>query len=65
MNAPCVDCQTRYVGCHANCDRYKAWKAEQMTDAERVRKDKRRNSMLNAYTVTEMARNTRKKRKER
>ena len=31
-NAPCkengIDCQDRHVGCHAECEKYKAWKAD-------------------------------------
>lgn len=25
---PCLDCADRHAGCHPNCDRYNAWKAE-------------------------------------
>ena len=26
--SPCKDCTDRYVGCHADCEKYLAWKAE-------------------------------------
>ena len=31
-NSPCkengIDCHDRHVGCHAECEKYKAWKAD-------------------------------------
>lgn len=27
--APCKDCERRHIGCHAQCDDYKAWREEQ------------------------------------
>lgn len=26
MNAPCRHCEARKLGCHADCERYRAWK---------------------------------------
>lgn len=62
---PCYECEKRYVGCHADCDDYKEWKARQQTATEAKHKDRRRQGMLNSYTMQEVAKNTRKKRKER
>ena len=25
MNAPCKDCEKRYLGCHSNCEEYQAF----------------------------------------
>lgn len=65
MTAPCLNCNNRYAGCHAGCETYKAWKARQQTATEAKYKDRRRQGMLNSYTMQEVAKNTRKKRKER
>jgi len=29
MICPCELCEVRFVGCHAECDAFKAWQAEQ------------------------------------
>lgn len=33
-NGPCADCEERYVGCHAECERYKAWKEDREKQRE-------------------------------
>lgn len=65
IDAPCADCQKRYVGCHSDCENYKAWKSEQMSVAEDKRKRKNETSMLNSYTETQKAKYQRKPKKER
>lgn len=25
QKGPCIDCEDRKVGCHSDCERYKAW----------------------------------------
>ena len=30
MDAPCRDCLDRHIGCHATCEKYKAFHDEQM-----------------------------------
>nr|DAH24695.1 MAG TPA: Protein of unknown function (DUF4051) [Caudoviricetes sp.] len=37
MTAPCKDCPDRQLGCHAACDRYRAFRAErdEMLEARR------------------------------
>ena len=27
-DAPCMDCDERRVGCHAECERYKVWRKQ-------------------------------------
>lgn len=65
MDVPCADCQKRYVGCHSDCETYKAWKSEQLSDAEAKRKAKETQSMLNSYTAKAARKYMRKKREER
>ena len=65
IDAPCADCQKRRVGCHSDCEDYKTWKSQQQTVADAKQKDKQRRAMLNGYAMQEVAKNTRKKRKER
>jgi len=38
MICPCAVCETRFVGCHAECDEYKAWH-EQRIKEHRERKE--------------------------
>lgn len=65
IDAPCADCQKRYVGCHSDCEDYKTWKSEQMSVAEDKRKRKNETSMLNSYTAAQKAKYLRKPKKER
>jgi len=43
--APCKDCSDRCVGCHSNCDKYKAFKEEN----ERVKVLSRKNKEIETY----------------
>lgn len=38
INSPCQDCKERHFKCHAECERYKAYKAEleKANEAERI-----------------------------
>lgn len=65
MTATCLNCNNRYVGCHADCETYKAWKSEQLASAEAKRKAKETQSMLNSYTAKAARKYMRKKREER
>ena len=64
-DAPCADCKKRYVGCHSDCEDYKAWKSKQMIVAENKRKAKAEQSMLDSYTAKSVRKYMRKKREER
>lgn len=35
MITPCKDCKDRHMACHADCDKYRAWKAD--LDAQRIK----------------------------
>lgn len=35
MTCPCNLCEERFVGCHAKCETYNAWKAEIAEQKER------------------------------
>ena len=62
---PCFNCEKRYVGCHADCEDYKAWKADR-ADAQNKRYHRKADeSMLNHYTIKSALKNSRKKWKER
>lgn len=36
MTAPCKNCNDRFVGCHGQCDRYKAFRADIDKDKKAV-----------------------------
>lgn len=38
--SPCLKCDDRHERCHAECDRYKTWKGEDMFKAEQRRSAK-------------------------
>lgn len=44
MKNPCKDCPDRYPGCHAKCEKYKAWKKEwdEIKEKERIYNDMQR-----------------------
>lgn len=39
MTQPCKDCPDRKVGCHSQCEKYKAWRAEYDKLKEKIRQD--------------------------
>ena len=39
--APCKDCDTRRLGCHSECERYKDWKDELALIAEAKLREQR------------------------
>ena len=38
--SPCFNCKERHAGCHAECEKYKSWKGEDMFRAEQRRSAK-------------------------
>lgn len=51
MTCPCAVCEERFVGCHAECEAYKAWDAEQWQRREAEIQQRRREALLdNART---------------
>lgn len=45
MQAPCYRCEDRYLGCHSDCDRYKAFCRER----EEIRKARLKESEFTNY----------------
>lgn len=41
-NCPCHHCENRHVGCHAECEVYKGWRAERDALNERIHEEKER-----------------------
>lgn len=39
---PCKDCNVRHSGCHASCEDYKSWSAEQKKMKDLLRQEKER-----------------------
>ena len=39
MNSPCKDCEDRHRNCHAHCDEYKAYHADNVRRNEERRRD--------------------------
>lgn len=47
--ANCYGCEDRHVGCHAECERYRAWRSELTEYKERVRKKKEPKTIVQEY----------------
>lgn len=48
MRQPCRYCADRHQGCHAECEKYKAWKAE----LDEARKADETRKMLDGFYAT-------------
>ena len=49
IKAPCKGCTERYSACHDECEKYKAYRAEQLKSNEY-------NQQMNIYTISEHGR---------
>ena len=46
IEAPCLNCPVRYIGCHANCDEFLAYQY----DLEQVKKEKKNKELTRSYS---------------
>ena len=51
MICPCNLCEERFVGCHAECEAYKTWKAE--IAEQKARNGTAKNILMNEFQRTE------------
>ena len=49
MTCPCAVCEIRYVGCHAKCVAYAAWKAEKDAAFQKRAEMSVKRGTINAY----------------
>lgn len=56
MNAPCLDCEYRQIGCHGSCPRYAEYH-RQCSEASRLRHEA---NAVTGYQVDQAVRNIRK-----
>ena len=56
MNAPCMNCRNRYVGCHSNCEAY-----SEFTDDVETLKAKRREKVYLDAMVNDHEKDIRRK----
>lgn len=49
MKTPCHGCVSRRAGCHAECERYKAWVEEREVEKEELRRKKREYHAVATY----------------
>lgn len=63
MKVPCQNCESREVGCHATCERYKAFKGERAEQKKKVAEYRKEHShlLLNKNYIAE---STLRKRRE-
>ena len=52
LTAPCKDCPTRYLGCHDNCYKYRAFRQARDEYNEMVRKEREAYSNDHLYDLS-------------
>ena len=62
MTCPCGVCEIRHIGCHAQCDAYKAWNNERMAEREKIYKHNNRQDMLDGFKKDAIQKQRRKRR---
>ena len=59
---PCAVCEERFVGCHAECEVYKAWQDVQKTERDKHRQKRDRDALLVKFKVESVAKLRRRRR---
>ncbi len=62
MTCPCGVCEKRFVGCHAECDVFKAWQEQQKERLKKLYQQHARNDLLNDFKA-DAIRKARRRRK--
>lgn len=52
MNAPCMNCSDRFIGCHSSCDKYSKYK----TRSEEIQNNRKKELLPNIYIKKEVER---------
>lgn len=60
--SPCAVCEERFVGCHAECEVFKAWHERQKERLKKLYQQHARNDLLNDFKA-DAIRKTRRRRK--
>lgn len=50
-NVPCHRCEERHPGCHAECEKYKAYKERHNEQKEQIDREKRAETNYTAYMI--------------
>ena len=51
MASGCKGCEERHLGCHAECENYKAWKEERDQQKDELYKQKSSEKVISNYTI--------------
>lgn len=51
MTSPCEVCEKRFVGCHGDCDVFKAWSKEQAEQKRKMEEQKRKDRLVHDYVA--------------
>ena len=62
---PCKGCEERHEACHAECPRYKEWRAELDRVNENAQREKKKMDTMSAASKREIWRNARYSRQQR
>ena len=49
---PCKDCEERHLGCHSDCERYKAYREEWERITAEIWKAKKAEALTEGYVIT-------------
>ena len=61
---PCYGCETREIGCHANCDAYNEWASETREKNRRIKEEKEMDIALKERRIYAAIRRVRKRSKD-
>jgi len=61
MTCPCGVCEERFAGCHAECDAYKLWNAEQAVKRDKMNIQRYKDKLINDMKAASIAKQRRRK----
>ncbi len=62
MTSPCMVCEERFIGCHAECEVFHAWQKEQREKRSQKYQVKNRVALLDDFKADAMKKKRRKRR---
>jgi hypothetical protein len=50
-NVPCHECPERHINCHAECDKYKAYKEDNIERVRTIRQGRREDAIVSDHLI--------------
>ena len=64
MTCPCGVCEERFVGCHAECEVFRAWHEEQMERRRKLYERHSREDLLDDFKAKSIGKTKRRRKKK-